>query len=339
MINQLTPYLNLLFATVLPTVSIDLFKLYLLGLIQDDRYFSVLGISRKTRQQELWKIYTVLQQRINWQKIFYKLAKYFLCKKKLDSWYLIIDASPLEQPHAKYRITKRDKVSIEGMKNVPHDQLISLIITDGITTIVLDYRIWISPKVAKPYDYIKQTDLALDLLKKYQLRNIKVKTILIDSFFSSKQILKWLDRNGFAWFTRIKRSRILFIQGKKNKLENISLKYNQSCLCELKNIKYAVKISKILHQDEIYFIATNQTQLTTAKIKKMYFNRWKVEQFHREAKQQLGLDYIHMESYRALKNHIGFVCLAFSLLSALRKQSRVTIGMVKRTIQDELYST
>ena len=55
------------------------------------------------------------------------------------------------------------------MNTIKHNQIISLILSNGTTTMVFDYRIWTSPKVAKPYDYVKQPDLALDLIKKYSL--------------------------------------------------------------------------------------------------------------------------------------------------------------------------
>jgi uncharacterized membrane-anchored protein len=39
-----------------------------------------------------------------------------------------------------------------------------------------------------------------------------------------------------------------------------------------------------------------------------------------------------------LVNHVGFVCLAFSLLSALQQHNRAKLGNIKRTIQNQLYS-
>ncbi|MEW6558567.1 MAG: transposase [Elusimicrobiota bacterium] len=307
-------------------------------MILDDRYFSVLGLSEKTRKFNTYQLYKLLQYRINWRKLFYLLIKAVLINQNTSRWYLILDASPLEQPYAKYRITKRGKISINNMKNVPHNQLISLILSNGTTTVVFDYRIWVSPKVSKSYDYVKQPDLALDLIKKYNLTNTPVKTILIDSFFSSKKIIKWLNEYNYCWFTRIKKSRVFFVNNNRFKLATYDLEINQSIICELKNIRNTVKIIKILHQNEIYFIATNQVHLSLAKIKSCYLFRWKIELFHREAKQKLGLDYIRMENYRSLVNHVGFVCLAFSLLSALRQHNRAKFGNIKRTIQNQLYS-
>lgn len=339
MIKQISKYLNLLFLVILPSVSIELFGAYLSGIMQGDHYHSVLRISEKTQKHKRWKFYDLLKQKINWKKIFYELAKAVLRGKDQNSWSIIIDASPLEQHFAEYRITKKDPVSIKDMKNVPHNQVVSLILTDGIRKIVFDYRIWVSKKVSKASDYVKQTDLALDMLKKYHTNNLTIKTVLIDSGFSSKQILKWLNKNGYIWFTRLKKNRVIYIDGIKYNLEGLNIKIDSSIIGELQNIRSKVKILRLNYQDEDVYVATNAIELNNTKIKNMFKRRWKIELFHREAKQHLGLNYIHMESYRALKNHVGFVCLAFSLLSCQQKSQRTKIGDIKRKIQDELYST
>lgn len=339
MIYEISKYLNLLFRIITPGIPKEIFEAYLLGIMQDDRYFCSHGISQKTQKIELWKFYDFLKQKIAWNKILYHLAKIILTTTNKDHWYLIIDASPLEQHHANYRITKKGKVDIKDMKNVPHNQLVSLVLTDGTRTIVLDFRVWVSKKVSKPCDYIKQTDLALDLLKKYTLHKIPVKTVLIDSSFSSKKIIKWLNKNEFSWFTRLKKNRVVYIHSKKFKLSELQLSFGESIVCELRNIHQAAKILKIQYQDEVVYVATNDVSLTDSEIESSYRLRWKIELFHREAKQHLGLNYIRIQSYRALVNHVGFVCLAFSLLSSQQKNKSDTIGSIKRTIQNELYST
>ena len=339
MIKQLDKFLNPLFPLILTYVPLELFEIYLKGLIQDDRYFSTLNISRKTEKIKLWKIYTVLQYKISWNKLLYELTKLILVNFNPDNWYLVIDATPIEQHHSGYRITKRGKVSIKGMKNILQNQMLSLILTDGLTSIVLDFRLWFPKKVSKPYDYEKQTDLAFDLIKKYHLTKIRVRTILFDSYFSSKAITKWLNKNNYVWFTRLKKNRCVFINGNKYNIEGLNLETGQSIIAELKGLTGYVKILRISLQDEVSYIATNNTCLDNSDIESTYRMRWEIEIFHREAKQRLGLNYIRMENYRSYKNHIGFVCLAYSLLSALQKHNLSNISSVKRTIQDELYST
>jgi hypothetical protein len=274
--------------------------------------------------------------KINWQKILYAFARPFLQKGK---WYLVLDGSPLEQTFSRFRITKHAHVDISQMKNVPQNQLLSLIITNGTIEFVLDYRIWVSPKVAKGKDYRKMTDLALDLLKRYKFLQLPLKEVLFDNYFACKKIIDWLNENQCFWVTRLKGNRIVYIKGEAYKLSELNLKTGESIVAELKGVEGNVRILRVLYQDEVVYIASNNVDQDNDTLKKTYCTRWRIEQYHREAKQQLGLEYLWMRNYRSLYNHVGFVCLAYSILSSLRPSNRLTIGDIKRKIQDELYST
>lgn len=309
----------------------------MLGLIQDDRYFSVFGLSRKTQKYSTEQLYDILQMKITWDVLFHTLALLFVGNG--EGWFLILDASPLEQKHARFRIAKHGHIPITGMKNVPHNQVMSLILSNGVVQIVLDYRIWVSPKVARKGDYKKQTQLALELLKRYRFFKMPIKTIVFDNFFSAKRILIWLNDNGFKWTTRLKSNRVIYIQGKEFCIKDINLALGECIQAELRGIPGAIQILHIQHQDEIVYVATNDISLDKYQFERSYRLRWKIEEFHREAKQQLGLEYLWMRNYLALYNHVGFVCLAFSILSMIRSKESMSIGDMKRHIQNELYST
>jgi Transposase DDE domain len=166
-----------------------------------------------------------------------------------------------------------------------------------------------------------------------------VKTIVFDNFFSAKRILIWLNDNGYKWTTRLKSNRIVYIQGKEFRIKEMNLEEGQCIQAELRGVTGGVQILCIQYQDEIVYVATNDVSLNKHRFEQSYRLRWKIEEFHREAKQQLGLEYLWMRNYLALYNHVGFVCLAFSILSMIRSRPSMSIGDMKRRIQDELYST
>lgn len=309
----------------------------MLGLIQDDRYFSVFGFSRKTQKHGTTKLYGILQVKIVWHILFYTLGRLLCADGK--GWFLILDASPLEQRHARFRIAKHAHVPIRDMKNVPHNQVMSLILSNGNIQIVLDYRIWVSQKVAKKADYKKQTQLALELLAQYQFFKMPVKTIVFDNFFSAKRIVTWLNEHQYKWTTRLKSNRVVYIQGKEYRIKELNLSEGDCIQAELRGVPGVIQILSIQYQDEVVYVATNDISKDKQRLEKSYRFRWRIEEFHREAKQQLGLEYLRMRNYRALFNHVGFVCLAFSILSIVGASKNMSIGMVKRRIQDELYST
>jgi hypothetical protein len=70
-----------------------------------------------------------------------------------------------------------------------------------------------------------------------------------------------------------------------------------------------VKVIRICHRDEIVYIATNATDIDDTELIKTYKKRWKVETFHRDSKQHLGLENIRMRNWQKPQNHVGFACL------------------------------
>jgi hypothetical protein len=203
--------------------------------------------------------------------------------------------------------------------------------------IPLSFRIWTSKKTTRPSEYKKKTELFSAMLYEYLIKRIPVKTILFDNGFASMSILRWLNNNGFTWFTRIKANKNVKYNGEKCHLEDLNLEIDKSVVLEMVGVKEPVKIIRICHQDEIVYIATNQINIDDKEMIKMYRARWSCEVFHREGKQHLGLENIRMRSWEKLQNHVGFVCLSYALLSILKQGLGGSIGDVKHFIHDEVY--
>lgn len=326
---------------ILPLVSkefnIETFKIYLLGLILQERWFSTHGISKRTTTQSKWQIYDAINTHINWQNVFYKLANLMIVMFLGSNWYLVTDGSPLRQEFAQNRITKKGFISVKGMKNVPHDEFISLSLTNGTIYIPLDFRIWTSKKVTKPNEYKKKTDLFLAMMYQYGIKRIPIRTILFDNGFAAKRILNWLNNHGFTWITRLKGNMNVKYGGKRCKIRDLNLEIGESAVLKISEVEGDVKVIRICHQDEIVYIATNQTDIDDTELIETYKKRWKVETFHRESKQHLGLENIRMRNWQKLQNHVGFVCLAYAILSVLRAESGGSIGDVKHIIHEEVY--
>lgn len=147
-----------------------------------------------------------------------------------------------------------------------------------------------------------------------------------------------IPQGGSKWTTRLKSNRVLYILGKEFRINDLNLSPGECIQAELRGVLGTVQILHIQYQDETVYVATNDISLDKKQFERSYRLRWKMEEFHREAKQQLGLEYLWMRNYLALYNHVGFVCLAFSILSMIRSRDSLSIGDMKRHIQNELYS-
>jgi SRSO17 transposase len=337
-ILQLNKFLKPLLELLKDNKQKQFFQSFIAGLILQDKYFSAHRISKGTKEKEYWQFMYQLSLVINWRTVLYKLARLVIKEYPDQQLYLITDGSPLKQKYASYRITKQGLVDISDMKNVPHNELISLALTNRKFYIPLDFKIWSSKKVVAEKDFQKKTDQFLEMIKKYHFLGLPFKKISFDAFFASKTNLKWLNRNGFIWTTRINCKRGIIIDGKKHILGDLKLKDGESIICELNGVKGLVKILRFSFKDEVVYAATNQYSISDEELKSNYLDRWEIEVFHREAKQRLGLEYIFVQSWQKLTNHVGFVCLAYALLSVLRPLSGGSISLTKYKIQNEIYS-
>lgn len=180
--------------------------------------------------------------------------------------------------------------------------MISLSLTNRKLYLTLDFKIWSSKKVLSEENYHKKTDQFLEMIKKYHFLGLPFRKISFDGFFASKTNLKWLNRNGYIWTTRIGCNRGIIINKKKVILKKFGLKDNESIICELNGVPGLVKILRFSHKDEIVYAATNQCSISDEELKSDYQDRWEIEVFHREAKQRLGLEYIFVQSWQKLTN-------------------------------------
>ena len=333
----LSYFLNFVLSFLSWHIDSKKFKKYLLALILEEKYFSVRRFSKTTQEYSLEQFYYFLNTKINWNKLFIRLSKLVILMFSRVGFYLVADGTALKQEYADYRIAKHGHVCIKGRKNIPQNEMISIGLTNGIIYIPILWDIWVSAKVCKESDFKSKPDIFMNLLKRYLILKIPVKTIMFDGFFTSQKILKWLSENGFNYTTRIKSNRTIFINGKECILSNLGLKEDESIICNLKGINESVKIIMFYHKDEKIYACSNDISLSDKELKAQYKSRWKCEVFHRDSKQKLGLENFQVEDWQKLINYVGFVCLAYSLLTIIQQKFGGSIGDVKFNLQDDVY--
>ena len=78
-----------------------------------------------------------------------------------------------------------------------------------------------------------------------------------------------------------------------------------------------------------YVITNDMTQNDSDVAKQRCGVRWKIEQFHREAKQVTGLEGCQCRVARALRNHIACSFLVWAQLKRLATQLNTTVYQLK----------
>ena len=206
----------------------------------------------------------------------------------------------------------------------------------------IDFRIW-----DKKADGKKETQHALELLKLAVNRGIIFENVLFDSFYASSKMLNYIGLDlKKTFYTNLTSTRSL-----KENLEEIGYKQVQELnwtdqelldgkTVYLKDIpkKMPVKLFSIASSDRrIDNVVTNNLNLvsdddSTAvfKVQEENAKRWKVEIFHRELKQTLGIAKCQCRKNRSQRNHILCCMLSWVYLTKQAVEKSTTIYQIKK---------
>lgn len=209
---------------------------------------------------------------------------------------------------------------------------------------VIDFRVW-----DKKTDGKKETEHALELLKLAVKRIglVNFSSILFDSFYASNKMLNYIGIDlKKLFYTNLTSTRSL-----KEDLEEVGykqiqeLKWTDQELLDGKTV-YLRDISKSMpvklfsiasNERRIDNIATNNLGLvsddnSTAvfKVQKENSKRWKIETFHREIKQTLGISQCQCRKNRSQRNHILCCILSWIYLTKQAIKKSTTIYQIKK---------
>jgi hypothetical protein len=90
-----------------------------------------------------------------------------------------------------------------------------------------------------------------------------------------------------------------------------------------------------------FFLLATNTALTPAHIIRTYLQRWTIETFHRDVKQNLGCEAYQMRTTKGITRHLILSVLAYAILKLWMQYKKVawTIGETIRYIQAWLFDT
>ena len=214
-----------------------------------------------------------------------------------------------------------------------------------------------------PRLYSKNTDskikMARDMVD-YVSRKIKLYSVVFDSWYSDKKLIKKCMTKGIKVVCAIKANRTISIEKGKRKLlsdflKTISTRKMENYFIDEKKYKILsliAKLSGIPHVkliickewDEekkkwggfVYFISTNK-QDTPVQIIRHYKIRWSIETYHFDIKQNLGFVKAFFRKKEGIVRHAIFSTIAYAILKLfmLCRGLVMTIGECCTYIQDK----
>jgi IS4 transposase len=210
----------------------------------------------------------------------------------------------------------------------------------------------VRPRTASGTHYHTKNALARALVWQVVRTKIKVRFILFDNWYASRQNLRCFTCWHLVWVTRLKNNTRVRFHGRPMNVKQVAAtvataNYHYYAQLRARARSFAVelfgqpvKLTVVKHdthpeRDRTKYLATSELSLSNAEHVGWYRRRWPIELFFRDAKQLLGLNRSQVRQPQAVLTHIVLVCLAYiglQLLKPLSAKPRLSVSQSKKAL-------
>jgi len=206
---------------------------------------------------------------------------------------------------------------------------------------IIDYRIY-NPEVdgkGKP-DHVSEM-LANVLAHK----KLAFSTVLMDSWYASRSLMLQINDARKLFYCPIKSNRLVSDNPetkKKQPVSTLEWTTDQKQSGKRVHVKdfpkdfYLSLFRLELSAERTEYVVTNaSTQVTAQDAQQQCAVRWKIEQAHRELKQNTGIEHCQCRKERIQRNHIACAMLVWARLNQVAHKAGSTIYQLKRSLLDD----
>lgn len=213
---------------------------------------------------------------------------------------------------------------------------------------VIDFRIFDPDRDGKSkIDHMQDMLANIANSKKKQELFQSIKYVLMDTWYATTEMMLLIDETyGKTYYCPIKSNRQIDdsndgIGGKQKykavkDLEWSNKEQEKGKIVKIKKFpgSYKHKLFRvIISTDKTEFIVTNDlSQDSTIDTQKESANRWKIEQLHREAKQNTGIEKCQCRNNRSQRNHICCALLVWHCLTEKARKVGSNIYQIKKSM-------
>jgi len=255
----------------------------------------------------------------------------------LNTGILVLDDSTLEKPYSPFNAllyrhwSGKQKAVVEGIN------LITLLWTDGVRCVPVDYRVFDKDRDGKT----KNDHFAEMLLAAFE-RGFHPELVCFDSWYASIDNLKLVRSFGWHFLTRLKSNRQIRVgTGKLQAVSQAGLCGGNGTLCWLK-VFGEIKVFRVRATDGTSeYWATSLVKMSEAEREKFALAAWRIEMYHRGLKQQCLIERAQCRRLRPVLNHIGLCIRAFVRLESHCYQEKMSwmeakTGIIREAVRGYL---
>ena len=176
------------------------------------------------------------------------------------------------------------------------------------------------------------------------VEKLPFRTVLMDSWYASMKVIKTIEKEKKVYYCPIKRNRHVSEDPAQpyRRVDALAWSTREIELGKNTHMKkfpagHQVKLFRLtVSTRRTDYVITNDMSQDDAKdTKEKSALRWKIEQFHREAKQVTGLEDCQCRTQRAQRNHIACAMLVWVRLNQRAQELQTSIYQVKQGLLSE----
>jgi len=243
----------------------------------------------------------------------------------------------LEKPYSPFNAllyrhwSGKQKAVVEGIN------LITLLWTDGVRCVPIDYRIFDKDRDGKT----KNDHFAEMLLAAFE-RGFDPELVCFDSWYAWIDNLKLVRALGWHFLTRLKSNRQIRVgNGQLQAVSQAGLCGGNGTICWLKGFG-EIKVFRVRVTDGTSeYWATSLVKMSEAEREKFALAAWRIEMYHRGLKQQCLIERAQCRRLRPVLNHIGLCIRAFVRLESHCYQEKMSwmeakTGIIREAVRGYL---
>ncbi|AWM35265.1 IS701 family transposase [Hymenobacter nivis] len=205
---------------------------------------------------------------------------------------------------------------------------------------LIDYRLF-----APDTDGKTNLDHVAGMLAQLTPRGISYRTVLMNSWYATTALFKWLLKEGKTFYYPLKSNRLVDESGGQQPYQPVAGLYWSVAEVEAgKTLKAkdmpkdcTLKLFRVLaspHRTD-YLLINEAEPLNTAAAEQKSSVRWTMEQFHRELKQLPGVQAYQCRLARSQRNRLALAVRAWTRLKQAAYQTKQTVYQLKQGFLNE----
>ena len=260
-----------------------------------------------------------------------------------EDGYLLFDDTVISKQYAKEIEVVRRQWSGSEKRVINGIGLVTCVYVNPKTQCywIIDYRI---------YDYDRDGKTKLEHLQDmlqnaYFVKCLAFRTVLIDSWYASMDVMKAIQALSKIYYAPLKRNRLVNDSNGVDPHKRIdaltwtAAEMRHGKLVHIKKFPkgYQVKLFRIVSDSgrTEYIVTNDLSQCDAEATRETCRLRWKIEQLHRELKQTTGIGKCQSRKHRAQRNHIACCLWVWVSLTRAARAAGQTIYQLKESLFDD----